>query len=297
MSGKRDLTSDAAAEPRRVTKQGWLEKQGGSNRNWKRRWFALHPLCLEYFPDQSLKDILGKIPIQDCSCNKETPQNEGPGFFFVVRLRPGKAQRTDFWIRASTEEERDEWVNAIHRLIVVTVFGSDPKMNAANFAAACIPNPHKPGTYVPIPYFVVKVAAYIEKNGLDVEGIYRENGSQSRIEGFEHAVDNGVDFDFQDPHSAAGLLKRFARRAPEPILLYSNLPALKSFFVRGSELDAGSLKRFQRLIAGLPITHYLLLAFWFRHLLVVRDHSATNLMGIQQIAVCVAPAMFRLFDW
>jgi hypothetical protein len=124
-----------------------------------------------------------------------------------------------------------------------------------------------------------------------VQGIYRENGSQNRIEGFEYAVDNGVDFDFQDPHTAASVLKRFCRRAPEPVLLYSNLAALKALFVRGSDLDAPALKRFQRLIAGLPITHFLLLAYWFRHLLVVRTHAGTNLMGIPQLAVCVAPSM------
>jgi hypothetical protein len=288
---KATLVSDAAAEPRRVTKQGWLDKQGGSVRSWKKRWFALHPLALEYFRDQSLKEILGKIPIQDCTVNKETPQGEGPGSYIVVRLPPGKAKRTDFWIRAPNDEERDSWIDSIHKLLIVTIFGHDPKVNAGNFATACMTNPHKPGVYLPVPYFFVKGVSYLERNGLDVQGIYRENGAQSRIEGFETAVDGGADFDFSDPHTAAGLLKRFVRRAPDPILTYQNLPALKALFARGSDLDTAALKRFQRIIAGLPLPNYLVLAYWFKHLLVVRSHDKQNLMGSQPLSVCIGPSM------
>lgn len=30
-------------------KEGWLVKQGGSWKNWKRRWFVLSDSCLYYF--------------------------------------------------------------------------------------------------------------------------------------------------------------------------------------------------------------------------------------------------------
>jgi len=44
--------------------EGWLEKQGGQWRTWKRRWFVLNNRCLYYFQDRNEKRPRGIIPLE-----------------------------------------------------------------------------------------------------------------------------------------------------------------------------------------------------------------------------------------
>jgi hypothetical protein len=36
-------------------KEGWLTKQGGERKNWKKRWFLLQDNILYYFADQKVR--------------------------------------------------------------------------------------------------------------------------------------------------------------------------------------------------------------------------------------------------
>jgi len=38
-----------------VLKEGWLWKQGGRVKNWKRRWFIITDGCLFYFETRTVK--------------------------------------------------------------------------------------------------------------------------------------------------------------------------------------------------------------------------------------------------
>jgi hypothetical protein len=88
---KKDLRSDVAAEPKKIKKQGWLERQGGDGRTWKRCWFAVCPDCVEYFRCETLREIQGKIPIIDCTVSKEHPSIQPrPG---LLLRDPGPAWR------------------------------------------------------------------------------------------------------------------------------------------------------------------------------------------------------------
>ncbi len=52
-----DDDSSASAESRfsEPTKVGWLQKQGGSNAQYQRRWCVLKGLCLFYFKEQAVR--------------------------------------------------------------------------------------------------------------------------------------------------------------------------------------------------------------------------------------------------
>ena len=55
-------------------KEGWLWKQGGRYKSWKRRWFILNDNCLYYFEFTTDKEPRGIIPlenIQVCSRDEE----------------------------------------------------------------------------------------------------------------------------------------------------------------------------------------------------------------------------------
>lgn len=267
-------------DPNKVRKSGWLEKMGGSVHTWKKRFFALTPNALYYFKDQNYKDSLGTIPILRSRLSKE-PETDGPGFYFNVRVPAGVAKRTDYLIRATSDEEREAWMDEILKVSIIPVFKS-PLMNAL------MVNPHKPGTQVPIPFFFAKAIKFIEENYLETEGIYRMNGSQAKIETYMTALDENANIDFSEPHTTTGVLKLFLRSLPEPILLFENQPTLRQITSLPDDAQCAPMKN---LVGKLPIGNFLLLAYLFGHLRKVLEHEQVNKMNMRAISVCFGPSL------
>ena len=267
-------------DPNKVRKTGWLEKMGGSVHTWKKRFFALTPTAIYYFKDQNYKDMLGTIPILKSKLTKE-PETDGPGFYFNIKIPAGVAKRTDFLIKAPSEEERYGWMNEILKLCIVPVF-KNPLTNAL------MVNPHKPGAYIPIPFFFAKAVKFLEESYLDTEGIYRMNGSQAKIETYVAAIDENANIDFSEVHSTTGVVKLFMRSLPEPIMLFENQTALRAI---ASMPEASQVESMRSLVSKLPIPNYLLLAYMFAHLRKVLEHEETNKMNMRAISVCFGPSL------
>lgn len=51
-------------------KEGWLWKQGGRYKSWKRRWFILNDNCLYYFEYTTDKEPRGIIPLENISVRR-----------------------------------------------------------------------------------------------------------------------------------------------------------------------------------------------------------------------------------
>lgn len=51
-------------------KKGWLTKQGGRIKTWKRRWFILSDNCLFYFKAPGDKEPCGIIPLESIRTNR-----------------------------------------------------------------------------------------------------------------------------------------------------------------------------------------------------------------------------------
>ncbi|KAH0785773.1 rho GTPase-activating protein 24 isoform X1 [Histomonas meleagridis] len=264
-----------------IIKKGFLEKKGGSVHSWKRRHFALRSKSLEYYKDQSLKEKLGSIPLIDCVVTNEQSTGD-PGFYFLLHVPPSvNAKRPDFLIRASTNKERQEWMDAIRQCTVITVF----KQRLFN---ATMVNPNKVGCYLPVPYFIVKAIKFIEESHLDDEGIYRHNGSSVKYEETVEAVNANKDVEFTHCHDATGTVKLFLRTLSTSIIPPQNIEKLKTLPTLSREKQIESLRSLMRL---LPISNYCLLAYLFAHLRRVMEHSATNLMDARAISVCVGPSL------
>lgn len=45
--------------------QGYLTKEGGKHKSWRKRWFILTDNCLYYFKNPSDKEPLGIIPLEN----------------------------------------------------------------------------------------------------------------------------------------------------------------------------------------------------------------------------------------
>jgi hypothetical protein len=68
-----------------------------------------------------------------------------------------------------------------------------------------------------VPLFVSRCVDHIDREGLDIEGIYRLSGQFQRISDVKATLNAGKDVDFaavgQDVHVVAGLLKQVGRGA------------------------------------------------------------------------------------
>lgn len=50
-------TGDLSPRNLPQTKEGWLEKKGAVNKNWRERWFVLQNGLLEYYVDKEVRTI------------------------------------------------------------------------------------------------------------------------------------------------------------------------------------------------------------------------------------------------
>lgn len=149
-------------------KDGFLTKQGGSIKTWRRRWFVLKNKKLVYFKSKQDNEATGIIELEaDSFVRDERDKDKKRRFMFSV----GTSRRV-FFMHADTEKEMKEWIEAIKgnidtptggppgpRPVIVNdphkndnkdptpgpvkpdVFGGDPSAPRARLAAAknCIP--------------------------------------------------------------------------------------------------------------------------------------------------------------
>uniref|UniRef100_A0A671MNC4 Rho GTPase-activating protein 40-like n=1 Tax=Sinocyclocheilus anshuiensis TaxID=1608454 RepID=A0A671MNC4_9TELE len=84
----------------------------------------------------------------------------------------------------------------------------------------------KPNTQIPL--FLQTLLSFLEKKGLDSEGILRVPGSQARIKVLQQKLENSFysgsfSWDEVSPNDAAALLKKFIRELPAPLLTAEHL--------------------------------------------------------------------------
>lgn len=110
-------------------REGWLWKQGGRYKSWKRRWFILNDKCLYYFEYTTDKEPRGIIPLENVQIREINERSSKP-YCFELHSASGpsefiKACKTDadgkviegrhtvYRMSAATAEEKDEWVKGI----------------------------------------------------------------------------------------------------------------------------------------------------------------------------------------
>jgi len=111
-------------------KEGWLWKQGGRYKSWKRRWFILNDNCLYYFEFTTDKEPRGIIPLENIKIREVTDRSKSHCFeLFCEGNEVIKACKTDsegkvvegkhtvYRMSASTEEEKDEWIKCIQSVL------------------------------------------------------------------------------------------------------------------------------------------------------------------------------------
>ncbi|XP_016989955.1 cytohesin-1 isoform X1 [Drosophila rhopaloa] len=112
-------------------KEGWLWKQGGRYKSWKRRWFILNDNCLYYFEYTTDKEPRGIIPLENISV-REIHDRSKPHCFELFATGGAdiiKACKTDsegkvvegkhtvYRMSAATEEDQQEWIKRLTQSI------------------------------------------------------------------------------------------------------------------------------------------------------------------------------------
>jgi hypothetical protein len=104
------LNATGLSEP--SIKEGWLTKQGGAIKTWKKRWFVLRSSSLSYYKEQKDTVPQGTIDLTTClSCGPST-KKVSKGFLFDVTTQPRV-----YVANAATEEEMQDWIDAIQGVL------------------------------------------------------------------------------------------------------------------------------------------------------------------------------------
>lgn len=107
------------------TKEGWMTKQGGMIKTWKKRWFMLVGQELIYSEKPGKKES-GKIDLSTASDIADAPECKKPHAFRIVV----DGVRT-YYICAQSEKDEQEWINFLK-----AARGSGPAQTTTSAPAA-----------------------------------------------------------------------------------------------------------------------------------------------------------------
>ncbi|GAV27380.1 hypothetical protein PMKS-000846 [Pichia membranifaciens] len=159
---------------------------------------------------------------------------------------------------------------------------------------------HEGGSGVP---FVVKTCiSEVEKRGSKVEGIYRISASTSTVEKIEQFFEtmdvNNSDEIIRmhtlidgDIHALAGLLKRYLKKIPDPIIPQD----LYNAYVNVSRIDKEETRvgKLSEIISSLPAANRITLLALTKHLALISENEKWTKMNSASLATVFAPTLIR----
>ncbi|XP_033960405.1 unconventional myosin-IXb isoform X1 [Pseudochaenichthys georgianus] len=148
----------------------------------------------------------------------------------------------------------------------------------------------------PVPKVVELLLMHIELNGLYTEGIYRKSGSTCRARELHQILETdpeGPNLDNYPIHTITGLLKRWLRELPDPLMTFS----LYNDFLHAVELPekAERIRAVYQKIDELPPANYSTLERLIFHLVRVAKEEE-NKMSTSSLAIVFAPCILRSPD-
>ncbi|XP_034469732.1 unconventional myosin-IXb isoform X2 [Hippoglossus hippoglossus] len=149
----------------------------------------------------------------------------------------------------------------------------------------------------PVPKVVEMLLLYVEINGLYTEGIYRKSGSASRARELHQILETNPEsacLENYPIHTITGLVKRWLRELPDPLLTYS----LYSDFLHAAELPEKDdrIKAVYQKADELPPANYNTLERLIFHLVRVAKEEEHNKMTPSSLAIVFAPCILRSPD-
>lgn len=143
-----------------------------------------------------------------------------------------------------------------------------------------------------VPFFVNDCIAAIEKRGLSFDGLYRVCGNVSTVQKLRIMVDQEEkvvlgESPFDDVHALTGSLKLYFRELPEPLIPYDFFSGFVTAIKQSTRKD--KLTAMRSLAAQMPKVNCETLKLLLRHLRKLMEHSETNRMTAQNLAIVWGP--------
>ncbi len=90
-----------------IVKQGWLEKEGGTYKSWKKRWTVLsHPQTLTYYKKKG-GEKMGTVPLKGCGPIQEATYKNKKHCFSIV------TEKRHYYFVADSAESAKSWLQAL----------------------------------------------------------------------------------------------------------------------------------------------------------------------------------------
>jgi hypothetical protein len=146
-----------------------------------------------------------------------------------------------------------------------------------------------------VPLFLEEALDFLEKHGVDCEGILRVPGAAVRIKAIEEELESTYasgtfSWDDRRVSDIASLLKKFLRELPSPVLtrdnmrMFAQIPTIKT--------PKEQIKALNLLILLLPEIHQCALKRLLEFLEKVVQYSEMNKMSLDNVAMVIAPNLF-----
>lgn len=94
--------------------EGWLDKQSPHERNWRKRWFALHDSVLLYYKNPADAECMGFIQLGTKAQGYEVQENQNPPLGFCFSLI---TQRRTYSLRADSRDSVHKWIEVLTQAI------------------------------------------------------------------------------------------------------------------------------------------------------------------------------------
>ena len=122
---------------------GWIIKQGGRIRTWKRRYMVLHQGCLYYFENEKSAKQKGSLALPGYVLSESNEVKEFPNCMKLAHKNPNKRI---YLICTSSQREKDKWMECIQteldlykeeNLIGEAIYGDGNEKAELNEILAC----------------------------------------------------------------------------------------------------------------------------------------------------------------
>jgi len=311
-----------------IQKEGFLVKQGGVVKSWKRRWFVLKD-NLYYYRKRGDKQPIRAILLRSAIVKVcATEDGQRPFTFWVTRTREYEesiltADKPNseleiipigrkFYLRAPSDVEMKAWVEHIQIVIqqqnanikdfivnrslggtVSLKFKDDESANIKTnkiFGEQLATTLSRENRKVPLA--VVKMVEFLDKV-IDTKNLFRSRADNDKIvklkDEFDSKPADQVDLSECDPFTICELLTQYFRELPEPLLSYE----LYDKFIDTFEYEnsANQVEAMKQLLSLMPTRNLNLLRYLMEFLARVHSHSRTNKMPASHLASLFGPAL------
>ena len=134
---------------------------------------------------------------------------------------------------------------------------------------------------------------YKINKGLRVEGLFRLSGAASDVRQLSHEFDMGnpIDLSTYDIHAITGVVKKYLRSLPNPVIPHAYHNAFLRTAVTDNCNDNSScdVKTLLNLVSSLPLLHRHLLCSILHLTSAIQNHTDINMMNPEALAVVLAP--------